>query len=641
MNQYQELLKPIKVGKQMWRNRMVMPAMETRLSNPDGSSSKEMAEYYGERAKGGVAAVIVENTFVDDKESRSSLVSSGMYNDHMIASHYLVAQAIKEQGAAAILQLSHGGRQANAGATGLPPVAPSEVPCKFVQRMPRALSVEEIVEIEDKFAAAAVRAKMAGFDGVEIHGAHGYLIGSFLSPYTNKRTDEYGGSFENRARFPKNIIRKVRAAVGDDFVVGYRISGSEGVEGGLTPEDTARFGASIQDDVDYINVAAGIYETMEKYIIPPVYEPHAMVVPFAEVIKKQVTKIPVMVVNSLTPEMGEKVLEEGKADIIAFGRSLIADPYLPTKLMEGRREDIRPCCRGHEGCVSLFFSGCPIRCEVNPQCGREREYELKRTDNPKNLVVVGGGMAGMEAARYAAEIGHHVTLFEESEELGGHFIEATIPDFKEDHRNVLDWLKRQIKKSAVDVKLGKKAEIKDIQALHPDAVIAAVGSKYIRLPLPGMEHALLPDEVLKGNVQTGRSVVVIGGGLVGTETALHLAKQGKEVTVLEMLPGLAMQDEPLSQRSILGKLEEYKVTGLTGCRVTQIQEGTVTYVNANGEEHTLQADSVVAATGLQADSEAVEALRESAPKVVCIGDCVKAGKIFECFHQAWFAVRNL
>lgn len=639
--EYKELLKPVKVGKQTWRNRIVMPAMETRLSNPDGSSSKEMAEYYGERAKGGAAAVIVENTFVDDKASRSSLVSSGIYNDHMIASHYLVAQAIKEQGAAAILQLSHGGRQANAGATGLPPVAPSAIPCKFVQRMPHSLTVEEIAEIEDKFAQAAVRAKMAEFDGVEIHGAHGYLICSFLSPYTNKRTDEYGGSEENRARFPKNIIRKVREAVGDDFIVGYRISANEGVEGGLTPEDTARFAQSIQDSVDYINVAAGIYETMEQYIIPPVYEPHAMVVPFAEVIKKSVTKIPVIVVNSLTPEMGEQVLEEGKADIIAFGRSLIADPYLPRKLAEGRREDIRPCCRGHEGCVSLFFSGCPIRCEVNPQCGREKEYAPFKTADPKNLVVIGGGMAGMEAARYASETGHNVTLFEKSGELGGHFIEATIPYFKEDHKNVLEWLIRQVKKSGTDIRLQTEATPENVRALHPDAVIVATGSSYIRLPIPGIENTVLPDEVLKGTVRTGDHIAVIGGGLVGTETALYLAKQGRNVSVLEMLPGLAMQDEPLSQISILHQLEKYHVTAMTGCKVTEVKPDGVVYTDSDGNEKVLSADTIVSATGLQADRASAGIFENAAPKVVCIGDCVKGRKIFDCFHEAWFAVRNL
>lgn len=641
MADYSKLLEPVKVGKHIWRNRIVMPACETRLSNPDGSSSREMADYYGERAKGGAAAVIVENTFVDDKESRSSLVSSGIYNDHMIASHFYVAEAIKAGGAAAILQLSHGGRQAAAGATGLQPVAPSAVTCKFVQREPRALSKEEIVELEDKFAAAAVRAKMAGFDGVEIHGAHGYLICSFLSPYTNKRTDEYGGSEENRARFPRNIIKKVRAAVGDDFIVGYRISATEGVEGGLTPEITARFAASIQDDVDYINVAAGIYETMQQYIIPPNYEPHAMVVPFAKIIKEQVTKIPVIVVNSLNPDTAEKALEEGCADIIAMGRPLIADPYLPQKLKEGRREDVRPCCRGHEGCVSLFFSGCPIRCEVNPACGREREYVLKKTEDPKNVVIIGGGVAGMEAARYGAEVGHKITLIEKTDQLGGHFIEATRPSFKEDLKNVLEWLIRQVQKADIKIMMNTEATPELVRSLQPDVVILATGSKYVSIPVKGIEAALTPDKVLKKTASVGNKIVVIGGGLVGAETALELGNEGKDVTILEMLPGIVMQDEPLSQISLMNHLAAANVTCKTSCKVVEIKDGNVIYEDAGGKQNSIAADTIISATGLKSDTDASAPFADCAKKVVTIGDARQAKKIFECFHQAWQVIREL
>lgn len=641
MKTYEKLLTSVKVGKQIWRNRIVMPACETRLSNPDGSSSREMADYYGERAKGGAAAVIVENTFVDNLESRSSLVSSGMYNDHMIASHFYVAEAIKAGGAAAILQLSHGGRQASAGATGLVPVAPSPIPCKFVQRQPRELSKEEIAAIEDKFAAAAVRAKMAGFDGVEIHGAHGYLICSFLSPYTNHRTDEYGGSAENRARFPKNIIRKVRQAVGDDFIIGYRISAYEGVEGGLTPEMTADFAASIQDEVDYINVAAGIYETMEEYIIPPNYEPHAMVVPFAKVIKEKVDRIPVIVVNSLDPDTAEQALEEKCADIIALGRPLIADPYLPRKLAEGRREDVRPCCRGHEGCVSLFFSGCPIRCEVNPACGREKEYALKKTETPKHVVVIGGGVAGMEAARYGAEVGHRITLIEKTDSLGGHFIEATRPVFKEDHKKVLEWLKGQVHKSGAKIMMNTEATLDLVQELKPDAVIIATGSKYISLPIPGIEKALSPDTVMGHNAEIGDHVAVIGGGLVGAEAALQLGMEGKSVTILEMLPEIVMQDEPLSKISLMKHLNAAGVNCMTSCKAVSIEEDRVIYENAQGERGWIPADTVVSATGLKADESLSAPFEGCAPKVFKIGDARQAKKIFECFHQAWQAIREI
>ena len=632
------LLEPIRVGSKLFKNRIVLPAMETRLSHPDGSPTREMNAYYAERARGGVAAVIVENTFVDDKASRSSLVSSGIYSDHMIAGKYGLAQSIKENGALAILQISHGGRQANAAATGLPAVAPSAVPCKVVQRMPKPLAIEEIVEIEDAFAEAARRAKQAGFDGVEIHGAHGYLICSFLSPYTNKRTDEYGGSPENRARFPRNIIRKVREEVGPDFLVGYRLSGSEFVDGGLTIEDTCAFAKTIQAEVDYIHVSAGIYETMATWMMTPLYMPQAPIVHLAAEMKKAV-RIPVITVGSLNAELGEKALEDGSADIVALGRGLIADPEIPRKLAEDRAEDIRPCMRGNEGCISLFFLGCPIRCEVNPQCGRELEYNIRKTNNPQKVVVIGGGVAGLEAARVASESGHWVTLLEQSDRLGGHFIEGTAPDFKVEARSLLRWLIGQVEKSKISVEFHKKATPELVASYHPDVIIVAEGSAYGKIPVKGIEEAILPDEALMHPERVGKSVVVIGGGLVGSETALWLAEQGKSVTIVEMLNDIVPEDEPLSQTAIKFRLHETGVQIATGSRVTEINDGTVKGVDDAGAPFEFKAETIIAATGLKAKK--TDDYSEIAPKVFQIGDSVKARKIYNCFHEAWHAVLSI
>ena len=635
-----KLLEPIEVGKKTFRNRIVMAPMETRLSNPDGSSTKAMADYYENFAKKGVAAIIVENSFVDGKASRSSLVSSGIHNDHMIGSHYLVAEAIKSHGSVAILQLSHGGRQAVAGATGLPPRAPSAVTCNVIQRDPEPLSIEEIIEIEDAFAAAAVRAQSAGFDGVEIHGAHGYLICSFLSAHTNKRDDEYGGSLENRGRFPRNIAKKIRAATGPDFLVGYRISGAEFLDEGLTIEETCSFSATIQEYVDYIHVSAGNYETMAVCMITSMYFPQAPLVPLASAMKKAVN-IPVIAVGALDAELGEKALCDGDADVIAYGRALLADPALPMKLMEGKAEDIRPCCRGHEGCISLFFRGCPIRCEVNPQAGRESDYQIEKVSNPKKIVVVGGGMAGMEAARFASEIGHNVTLFEKSDRFGGHYAEGTAPSFKTEGRRLLEWLIRQVEKSGTDIRMNTLADAKAIAALKPDVVITAVGSDYDKLPIPGIEKALLPDVVLWDPEKAGKNVVVIGGGLVGAETALHLAKNGKNVTIIEMLSGIALEAEPLSQVGLNIQLEKSGVVSLTGCRVTEVFDDSVVCVDESGVTERIMADSVITATALIANRKEAAKFADAAPQVFEIGDCVQGRKIYECFHEAWHAVRSI
>ncbi|MBR3693012.1 MAG: NADH:flavin oxidoreductase, partial [Erysipelotrichales bacterium] len=391
-----KLMEPIQVGSYTFKNRIVMAPMETRLCTPIGDTTQQMCDYYAERAKGGTAAIIVENTFVDSKASRSSISSSGLNTDHLIAGKYYLAQAIKENGAVAILQLSHGGIQASPAAVpGMECVGPSAKPSGFVGRMPRALEVEEIQEIEDAFAAAAFRAKCAGFDGVEIHGAHGYLICSFLSPYTNLRDDEYGGTREKRVTFLNNILRKVREKCGYEFLVGLRISGHEYVDGGLTSEDTCAIALMVEDQVDYIHVSVGNYETMADWMISPMYRPEGAIVNLASAIKKVVTKTKVIAVNALNPELGEKALQNDDCDLVAFGRPLIADPYIANKVKEGRYEDIRPCMRGHEGCITSFFAGHPIRCEVNAQAGREREFKPYKVAEPKNIVVVGGGMAGM------------------------------------------------------------------------------------------------------------------------------------------------------------------------------------------------------------------------------------------------------
>ena len=634
-----KLVQPLQIGIHTLRNRMIMPAVETRLSNMDGSATDRFVDWYGARAKGGAAMVIVENSFVDNKSSRSSLVSSGISSDHHIASKYLVAQAIKEQGAVAILQLSHGGRQARKGATAFDAVAPSNVPCKVTQRTPHVLSIEEIVAIEDAFADAAERAQLAQFDGIEIHGAHGYLICSFLSPYTNKRTDAYGGTPEKRGTFARNIIRKIRERVGKNFIVGYRISGEEGVEGGLTIEETTAFAKSIENDVDYMNVSGGNYETMATKMIAPLYIPQGYLIDAAAKMKATLS-IPVIAVGGLDAELGEKVLAENKADLIAYGRALIADPDLPNKVMEGRLDDIKPCMRGHEGCISLFFDGCPIRCEVNPQAGREKEYAVKKTENPRNVVVIGGGPAGMEAARLADEMGHKVTLFEKNDHLGGRFAEATVPHFKEEPRRVLHWLIRQLEKSTVEVNMNQVISRNFIKAMRPDVVIVATGSDYIRLPIKGMDYAIPPNAVLTDLSKAKGRIAIIGGGLIGSELALHLAQNNRQVGVFEMREAIAIETEPLSQTALSLKLAEKNVDIFTSARVLEITPNSVRY-SKDGKDEVYHADTFIYATGLRSHPTDEFDDDTLAPQVFKIGDAVRARKIFYCFNDAWFAVRNI
>ncbi|MGI6212877.1 MAG: FAD-dependent oxidoreductase [Anaerovoracaceae bacterium] len=637
------IMTPIQVGPCTFKNRIMMAAMETRLSTPLGDTTQELCDYYAERAKGGAAAIIVENTYVDNIASRSSLASSGLYSDQLIAGKYRLASAIKRNGAVAILQLSHGGLQANAAAVpGQEAVAPSAVASKFVGRMPRALEHDEIIAIEDAFAEAARRAKQAGFDGVEIHGAHGYLICEFLSQYTNKRTDEYGGSRENRARFALNILKKVREKVGDDFLVGFRISGEEKVEGGMTIEDACAYGKMFEDYIDYIHVSVGNYETMATWMISPMYRPEHAIVDLASAMKKTVTKCKVVTVNALTPTTAEQALENDDADLVAFARPLLADPYMPQKIKEGRFDDIRPCMRGHEGCISLFFNGCPIRCEVNPQAGQEREYQIHPVAerDRKKIVIVGGGMAGMESARVANLYGHDVTLIERSDSLGGHFTEASEPKFKNGARGDLLWLERQVKKADIRILMNTEATPELLSNLKPDAVILAVGSEYMIPPIPGIENTITADKALLEKDSVKGKTVIIGGGLVGSETALGLAKEGMDITILEMLPDIVMQDEPLSQIAIKGELAAANAKVITNAKVTKINKDSVVYQIGEKEE-TVAADTIIAALGLAARKGVVEQLQGVCPETYVIGDAVKGRKLFQCTHEAWDTVRRI
>jgi 2,4-dienoyl-CoA reductase-like NADH-dependent reductase (Old Yellow Enzyme family)/thioredoxin reductase len=632
-----KLLEPTVIGKKHIKNRIVMPPMETRMNTIDGDVTRDMIDYYAERAMGGAGALIVEDTYIDNIASRASLLSSGLYSDHHIAGKNLLAEAIKENGALAIIQIGHGGRQVRAGATVYGAVAPSAVMCSVTKLMPQVLTMKEIAAIEDAFAEAAFRAREAGFDGVEVHGAHGYLVCSFLSPLTNLRDDEYGGILENRGRFATNIIQKIRDKVGEEFLIGYRISASEYIKGGLEPEEACRFVASIQQDIDYIHVSAGIYESPSFFNISPTYMPAGQLIPLVYQMKKAVN-IPVIAVGSFNPKLAEQVLQQGYADLIAFGRALIADPFMPNKLAAGAEQDVRPCIRGNEGCISSFHSGCAIRCEVNPACGREAHYRINKVQIPKKVLVVGGGVSGMEAARIAAVMGHNVTIMEKESKLGGHMIESTRQEFKANEAEFLSWLTNQVEKNGVRILLNTLATPDVLIREKPDAVIIAIGSEYMSSTIRGTEKTLMAGEVLEDNSLAGEKVIVVGGGLVGAETALTLAMQKRRVTLVEMTDRIAEKLEDSAKAALILRLEQEQVCILTCHTVEEVGEGYIKTKNIKGEVSRIDADTVVLATGLV--SRITAELKDVVPNTACIGDCIEARKIYQCIHEAWNAVIN-
>jgi len=634
-----KLLEPVRVGTMSLRNRIVMPPMEARLNRPDGSVSRAMIDHYVERARGGVGGIIVGNSHVDDKESKSALSQAGVHTDHMIAGLNELAEAIKANGAAALLQIGHGGLQCAPGATGRQPVAPSAIPSKAVGVVPRELTLAEIEEVQNAFAEAARRVKQAGFDGVEIHGAHGYLICEFLSPYTNKRADKYGGSFENRALFALEIVKKVREKVGDGFTVGYRMSADEYVPGGLTLDETSRFAKMLEKaSTDYVHVSAGIYESL-THLVSPMYVKRANLVHLAEGIKKAVS-IPVITVGGHDVKTAEAALKEGKADLVALGRALLADPELPIKLASDRIEDIRPCIRGNEGCISRFNLGQTMRCEVNPACGREGEFKITPATTKKRVVVVGGGIAGMEAARVAALRGHEVTLVEKEDRLGGHLIEAAVPEFKETLKDLLGWAERQVNKSGIKVQLNTEATPSLIKQAKPDVLIVAVGSGFIVPPVPGIDKGsvVMAKDILLGQKTPGAKVVVIGGGIVGCETALHIAEElRKKVTIIVRRDEMLVDHELLNKIVLKERLQAAGVEIHTGWDLKEITDRGVVCEDKNWEIHELAADTVVIAKGLKSRGELVEKFKGLASEVYAIGDCVEARKIYHAFEDAWRA----
>lgn len=632
-----KLLESIPVGSKIAKNRIVMAPMETRLSRMDGDVTREMIDYYAERAKGGTGIIIVENTFIDNLASRSSLSSSGFYSDHLISGKNLLAEAIKGNGAIALIQLSHGGRQARPGATVYEPVAPSAVMCSVTKVMPHALTIEEITKIEDAFAEAAYRAKLAEFDGVEIHGAHGYLVCSFLSPLTNQRTDKYGGDLKNRGRFATNIINKVRERVGRDFIVGYRISATEYVKGGLELEDACSFVSSIQDNIDYINVSAGIYESPSFWVSASTYIAPGQLIPLASKMKKSVN-IPVITAGSFNPELAEKAIREDNADLIAFGRALIADPFLPEKLLKGNALNIRPCIRGNEGCVSRFNSGCAIRCEINPACGREAQYRICKAKKSKKVLIIGGGISGMEAARIALLMGHNVTLIEKENKLGGHLLESIKQEFKADLSDYYEWLLRQLSKNKIKISLNTCATADIITREKPDALIIAIGSEYIFPEIAGINNAIRADEVLNNISIAGKRVVIVGGGLIGAETALSLAMEKRTVTIVEMQNEIVKEHEPGTRESLIQRLKKEQINILINHTVVEIGSGFVKVRDKNSKITSLDTDTTVIAAGLV--NRPIEEFKGIIPDTIFIGDCTEARKIYNCVDEAWNAAIN-
>ena len=661
---FENVFSPVEIGGITAKNRVVMAPMQTNLSgNTEGEINERIIRYYMERAKGGVGTIVVGASAVDWDTCKSPVNQKNISFDRHLPGWAALNDEMQSYGVRTFVQIHHAGRQmaphfldANQEpeVPDRDPISASDVPEKFMGNTPRPMETEEVEAMVERFGDAALRVKRAGFDGVMLHGAHGYLIEQFMSPYTNRRDDKYGGSFENRLRFPKEVIRDVREKVGDEYPVALRISVEEYVEEGYHLDEGVRICEELEaEGIDWLDITAGIYETMPTIFYPFAQE-EAYRIHHAAAVREAVD-VPVSGVGKIrSPETAERILREGQADMVSIARSLLADPEWPKKSRDGRLDEIRHCISCNY-CTQRLFEDKPAACAVNPVMGREIRYneELAPVDDPLDVVVVGGGPAGMEAAWRSAGRGNDVTLFDDGAELGGHLLIASIPPEKDSLERLLEWEQRKVAETdGIDVRLGERAGVDDIVEMQPDVVAVATGSSPSLSGVAGSGLEFAADDVLSGavDVSPGEDVVVIGGGVLGCETALYLIEAGHEVVMLTAESDIATDAEPIYQMHLREKLTgqqnlpiesvEDSVTIYTDADPQRVDDGTLTFA-IDGNEESVGFDKLVSAVGYESNDELVGGLWDENVNAVVLGDAKRPGELADAIKDGYDFARNV
>lgn len=642
-----KLFEPCHIGKTELKNRLVMAPVSNNLSR-DGFVTEQMVRFHEEQAKGGVGLVIVGSSIVDTPIGNNHKCVSAIDEDKYIPMLRELTKRIKSHGAKACLQLSHAGRQAGrVGRSGylevtggLIPVAPSPIAHPLTGYVvPKELIVEEIGDIIEKFGQAARRAVEAGFDFIGLHCGHMFLCHQFLSPLANTRQDKYGGDFERRLNFALEVIERMKRETGKDHPIIVRMNGQE-PKGGNNLGEIRRIARRLERaEVSAINVSVGFAAAIkDPAFIPsiaPMRFPDGCAVHLAENIKKGVS-IPVIAVNKIRDaQLAERILQEGKADLISMARTLIADPDFPKKSAGGRFDNIRPCISCTQ-CSQKISEGLPFSCTVNPTVAKEREITIRPAPTSKHIAIIGGGPAGMEAAIVAARRGHKVTIYEKDEQLGGGLLVAVKPPGKADIEKLTNYLRKQVNKLGVAVKLGKEVDSESIERLKPDAVIVATGGTPLIPEIHGIESRSVVTalEVLMGKVEVGKKVTIIGGGQVGLETAEYLGEMGKSITVVEILDEVGRGMPRIPKIALISKLERLKVDIVIRAEVDRITNRGV-ILNHMGKQEDMLVDTVVLATGLSPNQEIAKKLKDKVRELYSIGDSVQPRTILEAIREGF------
>lgn len=641
------LFSPIAINGMTLKNRIVMAAMHLSYT-PDGAVTDRLVEFYVQRAKGGVGLIIVGGCVVDEYAGMKNMIQ--INDNQFMPGLKKLTTAVRKNGAKISAQLYHAGRYAHSSMLdGRKPFSASAIRSKFTGETPRALELEEIPKVQDRFAAAAARAKECGFDAVEILGSAGYLISQFLSPLTNSRQDKYGGSQDNRMRFGLEVMQKVRKAVGPDFPVAIRLAGNDFMEGGNTNQEAARFAAALEKaGADLLNITGGWHETRVPQLTMSV--PPGAFVYLAQGVKSAVS-IPVLASNRINdPHTGEAIISLGQADLVTMARALLADPDLPNKARKGQSRRIYHCVACNQGCFDNIFKSVPATCLVNPMAGNEADWQICHASEPKNVLVIGGGPAGMKAACTLSERGHSVTLVEAAESLGGQILLNRLIPGRSEFLHAATDLVNNISALGINVLLETKADAAFVKNAAPDAVVVATGASAFFPNIPGIEgqNVVCARDLLAGKVSVGKHVVVVGGNGVGLETALYAGSIGtlsaeglyfllknhaeppetlaqllnrgcKQVTVVEMKSKAGESLGASTRWVILSELKRLGVKIMTHTRASGITSDGLEIERKDGQ-HFLPADSIVMATGSRSDRRLANELKTTIPELYIIGD---------------------